>query len=143
MAWAERGVPPPQSTRYTIRNGQVISAPRAVDRHGLQPVMSLTVNHGSRAEAGMNQPVKLSSQIEMPPATGTIVQYFWTVDGKEEAPTNLKTPQPKVEVDRTLAFDKPGTYVVRLTVNGQRDGQLDPPDRTLVRNFKEVRVVVK
>ena len=52
-------------------------------------------------------------------------------------------PRSWVEVTRTVTFDKPGTYVVKLTVNGQRDGLVSPPNRTLVRNFKEVRVVVQ
>ena len=38
---------------------------------------------------------------------------------------------------------KPGTYVVRLTVNGQRDGLVNPPNQTLLQNWKEVRVVVQ
>ena len=50
MAWAEKGIVPPPSTRYTIRNGQVIPALLAADRHGLQPVMDLKVNGGTRAD---------------------------------------------------------------------------------------------
>jgi hypothetical protein len=142
MAWAERGIAPPRSTQYTIRNGQVIAAPRAADRHGLQPVMTLTANGAARAVVGVGQPVNLAAVIEMPPKTGPVVQYNWTVDGTAEAPTNLTSPQPQVNVTRTMTFDKPGTYVVRLIVHGQRDGLLDPPNRTLVRNYKDVRVVV-
>jgi hypothetical protein len=142
MAWAEQGIAPPRSTQYTIRNGQVIAAPRAADRHGLQPVMDLTVNGGTRATVGVNQPVNLAAAIEMPPRTGPIVQYNWSVDGTAEAPTNLATPQQQLNLTRSMTFDKPGTYVVRLTVNGQRDGLVNPPNRTLVRNYKDVRVVV-
>jgi hypothetical protein len=142
MAWAERGIAPPRSTQYTIRNGQVIAAPRAADRHGLQPVMTLTANGAARAVVGVGQPVNLAAVIEMPPKTGPVVQYNWTVDGTAEAPTNLTSTQPQVNVTRTMTFDKPGTHVVRLIVHGQRDGLLDPPNRTLVRNYKDVRVVV-
>jgi hypothetical protein len=78
----------------------------------------------------------------MPPRTGQIVQYYWTVSGTAEAPTNLAKPQPLMNVERTIAFDKPGTYVVRLTVNGQRDGLLDPPNQTLLENWREIQVVV-
>lgn len=142
MAWVEQGIAPPPSTRYSIQNGQVIPAPRAADRYGLQPVMNLTVNGGSRVEVGVNQPVQLAALMEMPPQAGKIVRYQWTVDGTEEAWTNLSTPKLRLDVDREIAFPEDGSYLIRLTVNGQRDGLLDPADQTLLRNFAEVRVVV-
>ena len=143
MAWVEQGIAPPPSTRYTIRNGQVIAAEKAADRHGLQPVMNLTANGGARAVVGVNQPVNLVATLEMPPKTGQIVQYNWTIAGTADAPTIVAKPQPLVNVDRTITFAAPGTYVVRLTVNGQRDGLVAPANRTLLQNFKEVRVVVE
>jgi hypothetical protein len=143
IAWVEKGVVPPPSSRYTIKNGQVILEPKAADRHGLQPVMNLTANGGSRATVAVKQPVNLVARLEMPPATGKIVQYNWTVADTAEASTTVARPQPLVNVKHTLTFDKPGTYVVRLTVNGQRDGFVDPADQTLLENFKEIRVVVQ
>jgi hypothetical protein len=143
MAWVEKGVVPPPSSRYTIKNGQVILEPKAADRHGLQPVMDLTANGGSRATVAVKQPVNLVARLEMPPATGKIVQYNWTVADTAEASTTVARPQPLVKLNRTLTFDKPGSYVVRLTVNGQRDGLVDPADQTLLENFKEIRVVVE
>jgi hypothetical protein len=143
MAWVEKGITPPPSSRYTIKNGQVILAAEAADRHGLQPVMNVTANGGLRALVGVNQPVNLVAKLEMPPNTGKIVQYNWTVADTAEAPTIVAKPQPLVNVNHTITFDKPGTYVVRLTVNGQRDGLVDPADQTLLQNFKEVRVVVQ
>ncbi|PNU02157.1 PKD domain-containing protein [Novosphingobium guangzhouense] len=143
MAWAERGVTPPPSTQYTIRKGQVVPAPRAADRGGLQPVMTLAVDGANRATVAAGQPVRLAGALEMPPATGKIVQYFWTIAGADEAPTKLPSPQQKLDVERTLSFPAAGSYLVRLTVNGQRNGQIDPFDKTLLRNFKEVRILVK
>src|SRR5579862_2496703 len=131
MAWVEKGVAPPPSSVYTIKNGQVILAPKAAERHGLQPVMELTANGVVRAQIGVNQPVKLVAKLEMPPKTGKIVQYNWTIADTAEAPTNLAKPQPLVDVNHTITFDKPGTYVVKLTVNGQRDGLMNPADETL------------
>jgi hypothetical protein len=143
MAWAEQGVAPPPSTKYTVRTGQVILATRAADRHGLQPVINLTVNGSQRAEVGVGKPVELAARLEMPPKTGEIVRYMWSVAGTDERAVLVPTPQPMVDVSRTLTFDNQGTYVVRLTVNGQRNGLLDPPDQTLMRNFQEVQVVVR
>jgi len=143
IAWVEKGTAPLPSTRYTVRNGQVIAAEKAADRNGLQPVMSVTANGSARATVGVNQPVKLVGTLEMPPKTGTIVQYNWTVAGTADAPTILEKPQPLVNIDKTITFPAPGTYIVRLSVNGQRDGLVAPMNRTLLQNFKEVRVVVQ
>lgn len=143
MAWAEKGVPPPPSTRYTIQNGQVVLPNDAAQRGGLQPVVGLTAHGSNRATVGVNQPVRLAGKLEMPPGAGKIVQYSWTVADKEEAPTVLRNPQQTVDVDRTVAFPAPGTYVIRLNVNGQRDGLVAPSNQTLLRNFVEVRVIVQ
>ena len=143
MAWAEKGVAPPPSTTYTIKNGQVVPPASAADRRGLQPVMSLTANGSTRAEVGVSQPVKLVANIEMPPKTGQIVQYNWTIADTADPATVVEKPRTQVNVDRSITFDKPGTYVVRLTVDGQRDGLLNPPNQTLLENFQEVQVVVQ
>jgi hypothetical protein len=169
MAWVEQGIAPPPSTRYTVRNGQVIPAREATDRRGLQPVMSLSANGSDRAAVDANQPLDFTAKLEMPPGTGQIVQYNWTIadadeavkvveklqeTGKveqyslamgdaDEAMVMLEKPQPLVNVERTITFPEPGTYVVRLTVNGQRDGLVNPANRTLLENFKDVRVVVE
>jgi hypothetical protein len=143
MAWAEKGVAPPPSTRYTIKNGQVIPAASAAERGGLQPVMSLTANTAARAVVSVSQPVLLVGKLEMPPKTGQIVQYGWTIDGKAEPVVTLDKPQTAVGLNRTLTFDKPGTYVVKLTVHGQRDGLVNPANQTLMQNWQEVRVVVQ
>jgi hypothetical protein len=143
MAWAEKGIAPPPSTNFTIRNGQVIPPDNAADRHGLQPVMSLSVNGVARAMVGVNQPVSLVAKLEMPPKTGQIVQYNWTIAGTADPATVVDKPQPLVNVNRSITFPAPGTYVVRLTVNGQRDGLVAPANQTLMQNFQEVRVVVQ
>jgi hypothetical protein len=68
------------------------------------------------------------------------VKYSWTIDGAADPDTVLARPQPQLNVNRTFTFDRPGEYLIRLTVSGQRDGLLDPPDQTLVQNFKQVRL---
>jgi hypothetical protein len=105
--------------------------------------MNLTANDVARAMVGVNQPVNLTAKIEMPPMTGQIVQCDWTISGTADPMTVVDKPQTLVNVNRTITFDKAGTYVVRLTVNGQRDGLVDPANQTLLQNFKEVRVVVQ
>ncbi|MBY0422673.1 MAG: hypothetical protein K2Q06_10245, partial [Parvularculaceae bacterium] len=47
--WVETGTPAPASTNYEIKDGQVIVAPTAAMRGGVQPVVTLTVHGGTRA----------------------------------------------------------------------------------------------
>ena len=143
MTWAEKGVAPPPSTKYTIRNGQVTPPENAAERGGISPVMKLTANGVSRATVRAGQAVNLAGKLEMPPRTGQIVKYTWTITDMADAATVVEKPQALVNVSRSVTFDKPGTYVVRLTVNGQRDGQLNPANMTLMQNWQEVRVVVQ
>jgi hypothetical protein len=143
MAWAEQGVAPPPSTEYVVRNGQVVMPARAAERRGLQPVMNLAVDGSQRATVGVDQPVNLAARLEMPPGAGKIVKYHWTVAGTDDAEVIVAEPQTQVDVSRSLRFDKPGTYVVRLTVRGQRHGLQNPANQTLMRNFQEVQVVVR
>ena len=143
MAWAEKGVAPPPSSAYTIRTGQVILPAEAAKRGGLQPVMSLTANGASRVQVGVNQPVTLASNVEMPPRTGQVVSYTWTVDGKADPATVIAQPRTTAAITRTVSFDKPGSYLIRLAVYGQREGQANPANQTLLQNWREVRVIVQ
>jgi hypothetical protein len=143
MAWAEQGIAPKPSSRYTISNGQVSLAPDAGERKGLQPVINLTANGGARAVVGVNQPVSLVATVQMPPNTGKITQFNWNFDGVNEAATILAKPNQAADVTRTVTFATPGTHVVTLNVDGQRDGIVAPLNLTLLPNFKIVRVVVQ
>ncbi|MEJ6009570.1 PKD domain-containing protein [Novosphingobium aquae] len=143
MAWAEKGIAPPKSTAYAIRNGQVIPPDDAAARGGLQPVMDLKVNGGTRAKAAAGQPVTLRASFAMPPKTGMIVQYGWSIEGKADVPNVLAKPQVSSSASRTISFDKPGIYTVRLTVSGQRDGLINPANMALPQNWQEVKVVVE
>lgn len=169
IAWVEQGIAPPPSTQYEVVKGQVVPAAAASDRFGLQPVMSFTANGGDRAEVAAGEPVELRAILEMPPQAGQIVRYSWTIadaddavtitenpvetgavdqyswsfSDAEEAVTVLDDPQPRVDIGRSINFAEPGTYVIRLTVNGQRDGLLKPADRTLMENFQDVTIIVE
>jgi hypothetical protein len=143
MAWAEKGIAPKPSSRWSFElpMTQVILPADAASRKGLQPVVQVTVNGSDHARVGVNQPVTLAARLEMPPATGKIVQYDWTY-GAATVPTVLSEPMQRVDVVRTVSFTAPGDYIIRLTANGQRNGQVEPADQTLAQDFKEVRVVV-
>lgn len=146
VAWAELGVTPKPSSRYTIDPmNQIIQPFDAVDRKGLQPVIHLAANGGDRAEAGILQPVTLSATIEMPPTTGKIVQYSWTIERQgvpaiTEPATVLLIPNSKVTLTRTMTFPGPGEYVVSLNAIGDRNGASGTS--TPMQNLDRVRVIV-
>lgn len=143
MAWAEKGVAPKPSSQWAFELPltQVILSPEAAVRKGLQPVVNITVNGSDHAKVDVDQPVNLVARLEMPPATGKIVQYDWTYSTVTDA-TILSKPLQKVDVARTVSFTAPGNYIIRLTANGQRDGLVDPDNQTLAQNYGEVRVIV-
>lgn len=143
MAWAEQGIAPKPSSQWTFELPltQVVLSPDAVERRGLQPIVSVTVNGSDHATVNVNQTVNLAATIEMPPSTGKIVQYDWTYGTATEA-SALSAPIEKVDVTRTVSFTAPGDYIIRLTAKGQREGLLHPDNQTLAQNYKEVRVIV-
>lgn len=143
MAWAEKGVPPKPSSQWTFEPPltQVILSPDAAVRKGLQPVVNISINGSDHATVEVNQPVNLVARLEMPPATGKIVQYDLTYGTATDA-TVLVAPLPRVDVRRTVSFNAPGNYIIRLSANGQRQGLANPDNQTLAQNYKEVRVTV-
>jgi hypothetical protein len=143
MAWAEKGVAPKPSSQWSFELPltQVILSPDAAVRKGLQPVVNVTVNGSDNARVDVNQPVNLAARLEMPPATGKIVAYDWTYGPATDAVV-LATPVQQLDVTRTVSFNAPGDYIIRLTANGQRDALADPANQTLAQNYDEVRVIV-
>jgi hypothetical protein len=146
-AWAEKGVAPPQSTRYDLdAMNQVVLADQASQRHGLQPVVHLTANGKVRAEAAVNEPINLVGKIEMPPGAGKVLQYDWYLgksDFAYEPATELAEPRSAVDATRTVSFPTPGEYTVTLRTYAQRDGVGDTTSTTLLQNLARVRVVVR
>ncbi|TAP45843.1 hypothetical protein [Arthrobacter sp. S39] len=144
--WAEKGITPKPSSNYTIDTmNQIVQPIGAVDRKGLQPVIHLSANGGERAEAGLLQPVNISATIEMPPTTGKIVQYNWTIERQgvpaiNEPATVLASPNEKVTLSRQMTFAIPGEYVISLNTTADRNGTSGTS--TPLQNLDRVRVVV-
>ena len=142
-AWVEKGTPPPRASRYELVDGQVVLPATAGARGGIQPVVTLTANGSERAEVAANAPVALHARIEAPPSTGQVVSVEWNLGAEStyEASVAVAHPEPIVEVDRTVTFASPGTYVVTLRATSQRNG--DANDPTAIQSIGKVRVVVR
>lgn len=143
-AWVERGVPPPASTRYAVRDAQVVVPAKASERQGIQPVVRLTVNGAALARVKAGEPVQLVAEAEAPPGAGPIVEARWDLLGKGDFPLTARLPQaaqPRARVSTTYVFDKPGTYFPTLRVVSQRAGDTATPFAR-IQNLGRVRVVV-
>ena len=146
-AWAERGVAPLPSSRYSRDSMNQIVVPKsAAVRGGLQPVVDLSANGVVRAQVRVNEPVSLAARIDMPPHAGKIVRYAWylgTPDLKFEPVIKLARPQTTFDLKRTVSFAAPGEYAITLRVEGQRNGLDDVNGTTFLQNVARVRVVVR
>jgi hypothetical protein len=77
VAWVEEGVAPPASTDYEMTSdGGITLASGAKERGGIQPVIVLTVNHGSKVEVKVGKPVRFVATAEQP-GDGAIVVTEW------------------------------------------------------------------
>src|SRR5262249_7271413 len=125
-AWVERGVAPPASTPYMVKDGQVEVPPTAAERKGVQPVVTATVNGAVRADVAAGDEVKFSVIADVRPGTGSIVGVEWDFEGAGDFPMvqQLKdTKSTHVELETTHTFAKAGTYFPAVRVSSHRDGK--------------------
>jgi hypothetical protein len=146
-AWVELGIAPPASTQYEMVDGQVRVPARAVDRRGIQPVVTVTANGQVRADVAVNEPVQFSGVIEAPPGAGVVVGAEWDFEGDGDFPVvepfeDATSSMSLLTVTTTYAFSEPGTYfpALRVTVHREGDGQ---SAFARVQNLGRVRVVVE
>ncbi len=140
-AWAEGGAEPPASSSYEVVDGQVVAAPTAAERGGVQPVLTLTVDGSERADVAPGAAVEVVLTAEAPAGGGGIVDVRWDLDGDGVFEAR-DTPQGgRVELTRTATFDATGTYFVTVVAAGQRDGDPGNP-YTRLENLARARVVV-
>ena len=139
--WVEDDVAP-RSTRYEVFDAQVVVPPGATDRMGIQPVLSLHVGGGDRAEVAVGETVTFAAEIEVPTGAGKVVRVEWDFAGSGDfAEASFGAPAERIQLSATHAFSEPGTYFVVVRAASQRDGD----QRTaygLVQNLAQVRVVV-
>ena len=143
-AWAERGVAPSPSTSYRIDDGQVIVAPTAAARRGIQPVVTLKVAGRDSVTVRVGAKVSFTGTIAVPPGTGGVVAAEWDFDGTGAFPVSSRvaTGAKRVTVKVTHRFDRPGTWFPALRGVSQRIGDPATPYARIA-NLGRVRVVVE
>ncbi|MER6559550.1 Tat pathway signal sequence domain protein, partial [Streptomyces sp. NPDC001027] len=142
-AWTERGVKPPRSTCYTVSDGQVRVPARASVRHGVQPVVHLSVGHGDRVKVRTGERVVFRASVQVPPGAGQLVSVEWDALGTGAySPVPFGAGRQEVDLHRTHAYTAPGTYFAVLRATVQREGDAKTPFAR-VQNLARVRVVVR
>ncbi|HEY2582838.1 MAG TPA: hypothetical protein VGI43_13575 [Mucilaginibacter sp.] len=141
--WVEKGIAPPATTNYVIKDGQVVVPGTAPERKGIQPIIKLKANGGKRSEVKVGDPVSFTAEVEVPSNTGKLISAEWDFEGTGTFPTAKKfTPNSKIRLKTSHAYSKPGTYFAILRVASQRQGDAKTP-YTRIQNLERVRVVVK
>lgn len=146
-AWVEKGIEPPATTNYKIKDGQVIIPASAAERKGIQPVVTVKANGSQRADVKVGQPVTFTAEIEVPSQTGSVVAAEWDFEGAGTFPVveqriNSRSSQSRTTLTRTYTFSNPGTYFPTLWVVSQRQGD-SKTAFARIQNLDRVRVVVK
>lgn len=143
-AWVQHGVAPPASTRYVVRDGQVVVPATAAARGGIQPVVTMAQGVTRPLRARVGKPVRLSATIALPPGTGSIVSAEWDFDGDGTFDEIVSPPGKPVQLKLSAshAYATPGTRFAVLRVTAQREG-----DRATayarVLNLARSRIVVR
>ncbi len=141
-AWVERGESPPAGTEYEVADGQVVVPATAGERHGVQPVVTLTADGSSRAEVAVGQDVVLRAVAEAPEGGDDVVAVEWDLEGRGEfVADDTAAPGSRVVVERRYAFPAPGTHFVTVRVTAQPAGDAGTA-YARIRDLARVRVVV-
>lgn len=150
-AWVVKGTPPPATTHYHIdADNQVQLAATAYQRHGVQPVVTLTataeahMSPGQRVNVLAGRPVTFSAKAQTPPMAGQIVNVEWDFEGVGSFTKGKRTIRidDEVSLNEKYIFKKPGTYFPVVRVTSQRNGDPGTPFGQ-IQNLASVRVVVR
>ena len=143
-AWVEEGIEPVPTTAYEVVDGQVVVPATVAERHGVQPIATLTVNGTSSATVRPGEPVTLSIEAEATGA-GVIVELLEVetdADGTERlGRTFAFDPAGRVIVEEQRVFTSPGTHFLAVRVAAQAAGDAADP-HARVRNIVRARVTV-
>ena len=147
--WVERGIAPSKTSDYRIEDAQVLLTADGVQRGGIQPVPTVTIDGKERADVKPGEQVTMHVSIDVPQGTGKVVRAAWCMDGSGEfaQPVDLSKAQfsangEHVEFDTTVSYNQPGTYFPTVKVFSERKGDVQTP-YTCIPNLGKVRIVVK
>jgi hypothetical protein len=142
-AWVEQGIDPP-GTAFEYKDGKVTLPQTAAERGGIQAVVQVSANGGSRADVGVGEAVTLEVHAEVPAGAGTIIAVKWDFDGSGTYPRShpdVDGSAGEVKLSMTHAYDRPGTYFATALVESHREGDVNAVGRRIP-NLASARIVV-
>jgi hypothetical protein len=142
VAWVENGVEPAGSSWGDV-DGQIVLPPTAAERGGIQPVVVVTADGGSRADVRPGATVMLQVRATVPPGTGTVISVEWDFDGTGAFPLKQEVDGTRSEVVLTTTHTYPtaGTFFASARVQSHREGDL-AATACRIENVAQARVVV-
>lgn len=156
--WVERGVEPPASTVYEMKDNQVYAAETAEARKGIQPLVELAANGGACARVKAGDTVTFTARASVPQGAGEVTALdfdFTAYDLCSQEVKHREVFTTKGEVVRTgeqgqrgataavtHVYREPGVYFASVLVKAQRQGDVSAPF-TQVQNLARARVIVE
>ena len=137
----EKGIPPRDSSKYTIEDGQIVLASKAEERGAIQSVVTLTAGGKKRFEAGCGEKVTVSAAIGVPKGAGKVTKVEWSFEGEPYTEGSFTEVGENATATASHTFTAPGTYFAVCRVWLQREGSSDL--YTQVPNLDRVRIIVK
>ncbi|HJA66925.1 MAG TPA: hypothetical protein H9955_11550 [Candidatus Mediterraneibacter cottocaccae] len=151
--WVERGIEPLPSTVYHREGGQIIPAPSAGERKGIQPVITFLANGTECARVKPGETVHFTVRVEVPQGAGAVTKVLYDTEEVSVFPAEgvfrneaafrsyEKEGLQCAEAEFTAVYEKPGTYMASVQVRANRKG--DASDiYTQVKNLARARVIV-
>ncbi len=145
-SWVEEGIIPQPNTEYTIVNAQVEVPDRAIERKGIQPVVTLYADGKTKGIFSKGDIVCFEGQIEVPSQSGRITYAEFDFEGSAEYKDKgnieyLDDEGSTAKITATHIFKNAGTYFPVLRVAANRTGDRDNI-YTQVKNLARVRVII-
>lgn len=143
--WVEKGTTPPQSTNYTISDGQMVLPASASIRKGIQPIANLTVDGKKSIIGNIGTEVEFFTHIELPENTGRIIKVEWDFENNDkfyQGKLNRSAIATLATAKNKHRFLKKGIYFPTVRVTSQRKGIRNIPF-CRIQNLDRVRVVIK
>lgn len=159
-AWVEKGIEPLPATSYRYENGQIYVPDSAKERHGMQAVVSLTVNGENCVHVKAGEPVTMEMKALLPEGAGRITEVRFAAEDPrkfpsmaDQKPLNAFPDKADFEVieedglagakaSYTHTYTEPGTHFASVRVRSTRSSR-DDDVFTRVRNIARVRIVVE
>src|SRR5437764_4979161 len=133
-----------------VGDNQVQLAGTASQRHGVQPVVTVSAGSNARGltaqkvEIVSGRPVTFIARAQAPPSAGKIVKVEWDYEGTGsfKEVERLSHIAESVSMRAKHTFTIPGTYFPVVRVTSQRNGDASTPFG-LIQNLASVRVLVQ